>query len=183
MGVKSGLSWLRLCILPLIMAGLTNVLGRPLAGKIVVSKSARTMTVYDQAGRALGEFAVILGEASVGPKRREGDRKTPEGEYFVCFKNSQSRFHLSLGLSYPNVTDARRGLLAGLISEEEYQRIVQANRLKTIPPWTTALGGEIFIHGKKGGNTATAGCIAISDHEIEEFFPLVEPGTPVIIEP
>lgn len=160
-----------------------NLLTRPLVGKIVVSKSARTMTVYDKAGRILKEFPVIVGASRVGPKQQEGDRKTPEGEYFVCFKNPQSRFHLSLGLSYPNETDARRGLLAGLISEEEYRLIVEANRLKKIPPWKTALGGEIFIHGKRDGYRATAGCIAVSDQDIEEIFPLVELGTPVIIDP
>ncbi|MGH7962847.1 MAG: L,D-transpeptidase family protein, partial [Candidatus Binatia bacterium] len=176
------MTWLRLCIFALVSASLMNLLGKPLAGKIVVSKSARSMTVYDAAGRPLKTYTVLIGEAGVGPKRQEGDRTTPEGEYFVCFKNPQSRFHLSLGLSYPNEADARRGLAAGLINEEEYRLIIEANKQKKIPPWKTALGGEIFIHGESSENT-TAGCIAVSDREIEEIFPLVELGTPVIITP
>ena len=177
------MSWLRLLTLFLVVAGTMNLLGRPLVGKIVISKSARTLTVYDEAGRALKEFSVILGETSLGPKQREGDRKTPEGEYYVCFKNPQSRFYLSLGLSYPNVTDARRGLREGLISEEEYHLIIEANRQKKIPPWKTPLGGEIFVHGKKDSRIATAGCIALRDREIQDIFPLVRLETQVIIEP
>lgn len=182
-GMVRDLNWLRYLLLALVGMSMVSVLGRPVVGKIVVSKSAQTMTVYDEVGGILREFIVILGVSSAGPKQREGDGKTPEGEYFVCFKNPQSRFHLSLGLSYPNVTDAHQGLQKGLISEEEYRLIVEANRQKKIPPWKTTLGGEIFIHGKKDGRGATAGCIAISDHEIEEIFPLVEIGTPVIIHP
>src|SRR5713101_131990 len=126
------MSWLRFGLFLLVVAGVTNLLERPLVVKIVVSKSARTITVYDEAGRAVKEFPVIVGQAGVGSKQREGDRKTPEGEYCVCFKTPQSRFHLSLGLSYPNVADAHNGLLAGLINEEEYRLIVEANKLKKI---------------------------------------------------
>lgn len=176
------MTWIRLCILSLVTAGIVNLLGKTLVGKIIVSKSAGYMTVYDTAGRALKTYSVIVGEAGAGSKRQEGDRKTPEGEYFVCFKNPQSRFHLSLGLSYPNIADAHRGFMEGQISQEEYRLIVEANKLKKIPPWKTALGGEIFIHGETGGN-ATAGCVAVSNREIEDIFPLVELGTPVIILP
>lgn len=159
-----------------------NLMSKPSVGRIVVSKSARHMTLYDEAGRTWKTYTIIIGEAGAGPKRQEGDRTTPEGEYFVCFKNPQSRFHLSLGLSYPNVADARRGFEEGQISEEEYHLIIEANEQKKIPPWKTALGGEIFIHGETGRN-ATAGCIGVSDREIEEIFPVVEVGTPVIIIP
>jgi len=176
------MTWVRFCILSLVIVSIVNLLGRTLVGKIIVSKSGGYMTVYDKTGRALKSYSVIVGEAGVGSKRQEGDRKTPEGEYFVCFKNPQSRFHLSLGLSYPNMADAHRGFTEGQISQEEYHFIVEANKLKKIPPWKTALGGEIFIHGEAGG-TATAGCVAISNREIEDIFPLVELDTPVIILP
>jgi murein L,D-transpeptidase YafK len=174
---------LRLLALALVLAGLIGLVTKPVVSRIVVSKSTRTLTVYSTDGRVLKQYAVTLGTDSSGPKQREGDRRTPEGEYYVCFKNPQSRFHLSLGLSYPNLADAQHGLVQGVIGAEEYRQIAEAQRYKRIPPWQTALGGEIFIHGGKDVRETTAGCIAVSDGAIEEVFPLVELGTRVIIEP
>jgi murein L,D-transpeptidase YafK len=174
---------LRLLALALVLIGLIGLLTKPVVSRIVISKSDRTLTAYSLDGRVLKRYAVVLGNNASGPKQREGDRRTPEGEYYVCFKNPQSRFHLSLGLSYPNLTDAHRALAEEVISEEEYRLIAEAQRRKQIPPWKTALGGEIFIHGGKDTREATAGCIATSDQDIEEIFPLVELGTPVMIEP
>ncbi len=166
----------------LVGMGMVEVLGRPVVERIVVSKSTHTLTLYAPGGQVLKTYSVVLGDEP-GPKEREGDRKTPEGRYYVCFKNPKSRFCLSLGLSYPNEVDALRGLQRGLISREEYELIVKANRQKKIPPWKTALGGEIFIHGEKEGRRGTAGCIALSNREIEEIFRWVDLETPVIIKP
>ena len=174
---------LRVLALALVLIGLIGLLTKPVVNRIVVSKSTRMLTVYSMDGRVLKQYAIVLGSNDSGPKQGEGDRRTPEGEYYICFKNPQSRFHLSLGLSYPNLTDAGRGLAQGVISEEEYRQIAEAQRYKQIPPWKTALGGEIFIHGGKDMREATVGCIAVSDQDIEEIFPLVELGTPVVIEP
>ena len=174
---------LRFFALALVLMGLISFFTKPMVSKIVVSKSTRTLTVYSSNGRALKQYDVVVGSNSFGPKQREGDRRTPEGEYYVCFKNPQSRFHLSLGLSYPNLIDAKQGLAQGAISEEEYLEIAQAQQHQQIPPWKTVLGGEIFIHGGKNVRQGTAGCIAASNQAIEEIFPLVELGTPVIIEP
>ena len=174
---------LRILALALVLIGLIGLLTKPVVNKIIVSKSTRTLTVYSMDGRVLKQYAIVLGSNHSGPKQREGDRRTPEGEYYVCFKNPQSRFYLSLGLSYPNLTDAQRGLAEEVIGAEEYRLIAEAQRYKRIPPWKTALGGEIFIHGGKDTRETTAGCIATSDQDIEEIFPLVELGTPVVIEP
>jgi len=151
--------------------------------KIVVSKSQRLLTAYGADGRILRTFPVIVGRESAGAKEREGDERTPEGEYYVCFKNPQSRFHLSLGLSYPSLADAERGLASGMISAAEYREIASAHAARRIPPWKTPLGGEIFIHGEVGERGGTAGCLAVSNQAIEELFPQVELGTPVLIEP
>jgi murein L,D-transpeptidase YafK len=174
---------LHLLALTLTLTGLVGLLAKPMVSKIVVGKSTRTLTLYSRDGDVVKQYNIILGGNPFGPKQREGDRRTPEGAYYVCFKNPQSRFHLSLGLSYPNLIDARQGLTQGAISQEEYRQIAQAQRYKQIPPWQTVLGGEIFIHGGKEVREATAGCVAVRDKDIEEIFPLVELGTPVIIEP
>jgi murein L,D-transpeptidase YafK len=167
----------------LALLGLVELVSRPMIAKLVVSKSARQLTAYDRQGRVLKVWPAAIGRSPIGHKQLEGDERTPEGEYYVCVKNPQSRFHLSLGLSYPSVADAERGLADGLIDETQYTQIAEAERLRSTPPWKTALGGEIFIHGEMESRGATAGCVAITNAAMDELFPLVEPGVKVVIEP
>ncbi len=152
------------------------VLGRP---GILVDKSERSLTVYD-GSRPVAVFPAAVG-AAAGDKRREGDRRTPEGRFYVCLKNPESKYVLSLGLSYPGIEDARRGLRDGLISAGEYDAIVSAVRAGKPPPWNTALGGEIMIHGKRNGGRGTLGCVALEDEAIRTLYPRIPVGTPVLI--
>src|SRR5215207_1710518 len=114
--------------------------------RIIVRKNARTLELYD-GKRLLKTYTVVLGFAAVGDKEKEGDGKTPEGDFYVFTRNSQSKFHLSLGLSYPSISDAKRGLRDGTITPKEHDAIVSAIEKKEMPPQNTALGGEIYIHG------------------------------------
>jgi murein L,D-transpeptidase YafK len=173
----------RIVALVVVAIALARLLGGPMIAKIVVFKSQRLLTAYGADGSVLREFPVIVGRESSGTKQREGDERTPEGEYYVCFKNPLSRFHLSLGLSYPNAADARRALERGDIGTALYREIVDAAEAKRIPPWKTPLGGEIFIHGEMRDRSGTAGCVAVSNQAIEELFPHVALGTPVVIRP
>jgi lipoprotein-anchoring transpeptidase ErfK/SrfK len=173
----------RIAALLLIGLGLWRMFATPMIAKIVVSKSERRLTALGPDGGIVASFPVIVGRSPLGTKEREGDRRTPEGEYYVCFKNPKSQFHRSLGLSYPNTADAARGLAQGAITPAEYDQIVAADRARRIPPWKTALGGEIFIHGEMEGRDGTAGCVAIRNEDMERLFPEVALGTPVVIEP
>ena len=74
------------------------------ADKILIVKSARSMTLFS-GGKVLKTYKVALGSAPVGPKRVEGDHKTPEGNYVIDAKNPHSQFHLSLHISYPSAAD------------------------------------------------------------------------------
>jgi murein L,D-transpeptidase YafK len=154
-------------------------LSRP---EIVVEKSARRLSLY-AGGEVVRVYRVGLGTAPVGDKERAGDRRTPEGSFYVCVKNPQSAFYLSLGLSYPNAEDAERGLRAGLITRAQYRRIVRAISGNQTPPWDTALGGTIFIHGNGSQSDWTWGCVALDDRDMKELFDSVPTGTPVRIEP
>jgi murein L,D-transpeptidase YafK len=136
--------------------------------KIVVTKSDHTMTLYHDQTK-LQSFRVSLG-SHPGPKQQAGDRKTPEGLYVVDAKNSTSRFHHAFHLSYPNAQDRAR-----------------AEKLRVNP------GGDIEIHGQMEslawlGPIArhfdwTAGCIALTNDEIDAIWPIVSVGTPVEIKP
>ena len=98
-------------------------------------------------------------------------------------KNPDSKFYLSLGLSYPGIADAERGLKENLISQEEHDAIVKAVGEKLMPPQNTRLGGEIYIHGGGTSNDWTQGCIALGDEEIKELFEAIPIGAAVRIEP
>lgn len=150
--------------------------------RIEIHKSARKLVFADSAG-ARRTFPIGLGFAPVLPKQREGDGRTPEGRYFVCVKNPRSKYYLSLGISYPGPADADRGAAAGLISAAERDEIRRAHDEGRTPPWKTALGGEIFIHGEGGGSDWTQGCVALENRDMAELFGRTEIGTPVMIFP
>lgn len=150
--------------------------------RVEIQKEARLLTVFS-GSEPVKDYRMVLGSAPVGDKEREGDGRTPEGTFYVCSKNDASQYHRSIGLSYPNAENADRGLVSGLISKREHRTILEAIRYMKQPPWNTALGGEIMIHG--GGTRAdwTAGCIALSDADAEELFNALPLGTEVTIEP
>jgi tetratricopeptide (TPR) repeat protein len=139
------------------------------ADKILIEKKERRLTLISQ-GRLLKTYKIALGGNPNGPKERQGDNKTPEGIYVIDSRNKDSRYHLSLHISYPNEKDRRR-----------------AKELGVSP------GGDIMIHGIKNGFSWvgdlhtevdwTKGCIAVTDEEIEEIDKLVPNGTVVEIRP
>lgn len=150
--------------------------------RIVVDKSQRSLQLFDQ-GKPTKTYKVALGRQSVAVKQQEGDFCTPEGDYYICTKNPKSRFHLSLGVSYPGPKDAARGLRDKLITQQEHDAIVKACREGRTPPWKTALGGEVFVHGGGTSSDWTWGCVALDNKDIEELFRVVPVGTPITIKP
>lgn len=158
---------------------LPNVLVDP---KLLVEKSRRTLSVFS-AGRPVKTYRIALGAQPVGDKVGQGDGRTPEGRFYVCAKNEDSRYFRSLGLSYPNMEDAERGVAEGLITKRQQREIDEAIRHARRPPWDTKLGGEIMIHGGGAGRDWTTGCVALSDSDIGELFASVPLGTPVEIRP
>ena len=82
---------------------------------ILIDKEKRELTLCSDEGTELLRCPVGLGRAE-GPKRRSGDLRTPEGDYYVCLKKENGKYGPSLGLSYPAVRDAERGVAEGIIS-------------------------------------------------------------------
>src|SRR3977135_941971 len=97
--------------------------------RIRVWKAKRKMELFS-AEKIVRTYRVGLGLSPVGDKVREGDRSTPEGAFYVFTKNDKSAFYLSLGLSYPNLAHAKRGLRQGLITQAQYDRIAAAIKSK-----------------------------------------------------
>jgi murein L,D-transpeptidase YafK len=150
--------------------------------RIVVNKAQRQLLLFS-ADKLVRTYRIGLGLSPVGDKVRQGDHRTPEGEFYIFTKNAKSAFYLSLGLSYPNKVHAERGLRDGLITQAQYGAIMRALRAKRGPPQSTPLGGDIYIHGNGAQNDWTWGCVALENEDVRELFDAVNIGTPVIIEP
>jgi murein L,D-transpeptidase YafK len=137
--------------------------------RIVVEKGARKLSVYRH-GCPVKAYRVALGGQPVGAKQEEGDMKTPEGSYVIDYRNPHSDYHLALHVSYPDREDERRAAARGV-----------------------SAGGDIMIHGLPNGRgwmgelhrqkDWTAGCIAVTDQEIEELWRIIADGTPIEIRP
>ena len=116
--------------------------------------------------RVLKKYDVELGFTALGHKQFEGDGKTPEGTYYIDRRNPNSSFHLSLGISYPNDKDREFAKAQG-----------------------KSPGGDIFIHGQPNAFTPrrsadwTAGCIAVTNRQMERIYAMVKTGTVIRINP
>ena len=149
---------------------------------IYISKRQSKLTLM-QNKQAIGVWDAKLGrQSATGDKVQEGDEITPSGSFYVCTRNDKSKYYLALGLSYPNIEDAERGLSTGLITQEQYQAIVDANKAGVTPPWDTPLGGAIEIHGNQG-DRGTAGCITMTNDVMDILWSYCAVGVPVTIGP
>jgi hypothetical protein len=89
----------------------------PLASpRILVKKAERKLFLYS-GSTLVRTYRIGLGLSPLGDKVRQGDRRTPEGDFYIFTKNDQSAFYLSLGISYPNAAHAERGLRDKLITK------------------------------------------------------------------
>ncbi len=152
------------------------------SARIVITKSERRLDLYSGDG-IVGSYLIALGFAPKGDKEKEGDGRTPEGEFYVCAKNPESKFGPSLSVSYPSTEDAERGLRDGLITKEIHDLIVDAIAAGKAPPMKTALGGEICIHGGGTQNDWTQGCVGLEEDDMADLYQAVVVGTPISIRP
>lgn len=140
--------------------------------KVVVKKSERKMLLLS-GDRVVRQYRVSLGGSPVGHKYREGDQRTPEGQYVLNWRNPNSNFYKAIHISYPNERD------------RELSRKLGYNNP----------GGMIMIHGlpnyiqsesmrrEYANRDWTQGCIAVQNHEMDEIWNLVRDGTPIHILP
>jgi murein L,D-transpeptidase YafK len=135
----------------------------PEVTRVEVHKSARMLHLL-HGTEVLESHPVELGFAPDGHKTTEGDGRTPQGRYVFDRRNPDSRYYLSIGVSYPDARD-----------------VAQA-RARGVSP-----GGDIFIHGTprrfRGQDDWTAGCIAVSNRAMRRIYAMVGTGTVIDIFP
>ena len=167
--------WLGVAVVILsAILGVANVPSQSLpadvaADRVVVEKAARRLTLLRH-GVVLKRYRVALGRQPVGDKGSQGDNRTPEGVFVIDGRKSDSAFHRALHVSYPDPAHVARARQAGMDP-----------------------GGDIMIHGIRNGlgwlgslhrlADWTAGCVALTNSEIEEVWRAVPDGTPVEIRP
>ena len=142
---------LLLLVQPLAIAG-----DFPLADKVVVEKENRKMYLLKD-GKQIRVFDIALGMFPIGGKSKEGDQRTPEGQYVLDTRKPDSDFFLSIHISYPNASDMRQAKANG------------------VDP-----GGQIMIHGQPNSPTYseayyekedwTNGCIAVSNSDMIDIW-------------
>ena len=136
---------------------------------VVVKKSARVLELHAER-TLIKSYAVSLGSNPSGPKRAEGDGRTPEGTYVLDYRKPDSSFHRALHISYPSAVDTAEATTSG------------------VKP-----GGLIMVHGLPNGLGFlgrfhryfdwTDGCVAVTNREIEEIWAAVADGTQIKVEP
>lgn len=135
----------------------------PEVTRVQLHKSSRMLYLMHHE-QVLKAYQVDLGFSPQGHKSQRGDGRTPEGVYIIDRRNPNSSYHLSIGLDYPNPTD------------------VEVARAAGVSP-----GGDIFIHGEprkfRRQRDWTAGCIAVTNKEMEDIYAMVRDGTPIVISP
>ncbi len=139
------------------------------ADSILIFKKDHVMELL-AGGKVIRTYKVALGRGGLAPKQSEGDARTPEGHYTIDSRNAASRFYKALHISYPDAEDRKRAASHGV-----------------------APGGAIMIHGLPNGMARlgavhraydwTAGCVAVTDTEMDEIWNLVPIGTAVEIRP
>ena len=133
----------------------------PPVTRVQVFKSQRVIQLLHERS-LLKQYDMQMGFAPEGHKQFSGDGRTPEGAYRIDRRNPNSRYHLSIGISYPNSVDIANAWAQG-----------------------KEPGGDIFIHGTPeseiGKKDWTWGCIAVTNDEMEEIYAMVKDGTPIFI--
>lgn len=163
-----------LAVLALAILALAGCAGAPTtpdyADQVVVRKSERKLQLLSD-GKVFREYRISLGDAPVGHKIQEGDERTPEGDYYLDWRNPNSSFYKSIHVSYPNQRD------------RAFAKMVGVNP-----------GGMIMVHGQPNHATKAAmahyatrdwtdGCIAVQNHEMDEIWRMIrrDRATPIRI--
>ncbi|MFA4819804.1 MAG: L,D-transpeptidase [Candidatus Aenigmatarchaeota archaeon] len=152
-------------------------------GKVIlVEKTKRNISLYRD-GVLEHSYRIGLGGNPIDDKTRSGDSCTPEGEFHVVAKVAphQSFYKLML-IDYPSEPHALRGYRSGIITNAEYNAIVNAHRANGTPSQWTALGGDICIHGGGSDRDWTLGCVALDNKDIDVVYVWTPMHTKVIIE-
>lgn len=142
---------------------------------IIVDKSDYELKVYDEEGW-YATYPIVFGSKDLSDKMREGDKRTPDGQFKVILKKLHPKWGPELLLDYPN--------------EESYRRFKE-RKAKGIIPKNAKIGSGIAIHATRPEEEWTVdhfynwtdGCVSVKYTEMKDLFSYIPVGTVVTIQP
>lgn len=140
---------------------------------IIIDKSDYELNVYDDEGW-FATYPVVFGNNSLGDKKMQGDKNTPEGTFLITAKRVHNKWCRFLSIDYPN--------------KESHEKFNQRKQRGEIPA-NANIGGGIGIHGTwphedfmiDRYKNWTLGCISMKNEDVKELYFFVSPGTKVTI--
>lgn len=141
---------------------------------VIIDKSDYELRVYDSEGW-YATYPVVFGNKTLGDKKMEGDRNTPEGSFYIINKKNHSEWGKFMLIDYPN--------------DESIEKFNERKARGEIPS-SASIGGGIGIHGtRKDEEFAvdryqnwTWGCISVKYSDVFELYNLLPVGTRVTIQ-
>jgi murein L,D-transpeptidase YafK len=142
---------------------------------IIVDKSDYELKVYDAEGW-YATYPVVFGSKDLGDKMKEGDKRTPNGNYKVLLKKVNKKWGQELLLDYPN---------------KENIELFNKRKAAGLIPKSARIGNGIAIHGTRPEEEWTVddeyswtdGCISLKYTEMQDLFSYIPEGTKVKIQP
>jgi len=155
---------------------------------VLIDLSTRTLSVL-QDDKIIKEIPrIAIGRNGYAHDRRQGDGKTPLGEFRIAWVNPESKFQRFFGLDYPNHQRVELAFKQKHIDWDTYRAIRYALNNAATPPQDTVLGGYLGIHGIGDGDPRvhqnvdwTDGWIGVTNQQIEQLTKWLQVGTRVVI--
>ncbi len=150
--------------------GSNNPIGKV---SIVIDKSDYELSIYDDKGW-YATYPVVFGNNSLGDKKMEGDKNTPEGTFRTTSKRVHEKWSRFIGIDYPTAE-----------SREKFNQRKQRGEI----PANASIGGGIGIHGTwphegfviDRYKNWTLGCISMKNEDVQEVYGFIPAGTKVTI--
>jgi len=141
---------------------------------IIINKRDYELKVFDDQGW-LATYPVVFGSKDLSDKMREGDRRTPDGNFKVILKKINQQWGPELLLDYPN--------------EDAVQKF-NDRKARGLLPRTAKIGNGIAIHATRPNEEWTVdqyynwtdGCISLKYTEMQDLYSYIPVGTPVTIQ-
>ncbi|HQR73765.1 MAG TPA: L,D-transpeptidase family protein [Sulfurovum sp.] len=137
--------------------------------RIVVVKAERKMYLYKD-NKIQSTLPVSLGKNPVGAKEKQGDNKTPEGEFWISKKLCSPKYYRSLCISYPRPEDRAKAAKKGLNPGGDVTIHAQ-------PTWNATGKGDKYTLTQNW----TQGCVAVTNTDMKKLWYAVREGVPIVI--
>ncbi len=141
---------------------------------IIVDKSDYELKVYDDEGW-FATYPIVFGSKDLSDKMKEGDKRTPEGQFKIIVKKYHPKWGPELLLDYPN----------GPSFKKFNDRVA-----KGVIPKNSKIGNGIAIHATRPDEEWTVdnfynwtdGCVSVKYTEMKDLFSYIPVGTQVTIQ-